>query len=42
MNEDKYSKSDIPKLLAKLKFNTEEEFKKQLYQWIAIDDKARQ
>ena len=42
MNEDKYSPSDIPKIIAKLKFKNEEEFKKQLYQWIAVEEKVSQ
>ena len=42
MNEDKYTQEDIPKIIAKLKFENEEEFKKQLYQWIAVEEKVSQ
>ena len=42
MNEDKYLPSDIPKIISKLNYNNEEEFKKQLYQWIAVEEKVSQ
>lgn len=37
MNEDKNLS-----FIAKLKFKNEEEFKKQLYQWIAVEEKVSQ